>query len=89
MCPGGLVGPEKEFSKKLGESMKTSGVKLIEGYMDAPSHFFYFVLETNYNKALNNAVEPLRLVGEVSIRPVLTFSENLELAMAIGIQSKL
>ena len=51
--------------------MKKSGVKFVDGYMDAPGHVFYFVLETDDNAALNNAVEPLRLVGEVTIVPVL------------------
>ena len=86
MCPGGIVRPDKAFSKKIEASMKTSGVKLVEGYMDAPSHVFYFVVESDDNKALNNAVEPLRLVGEVTIRPVLKFSENLNWARSIGIQ---
>ena len=86
MCPGGFVRPDKEFSNKIAESMKTSGVKLAEGYMDAPSHIFYFVVEADDNKALNNAVEPLRKVGEVTIRPVLKFSENLDWARTIGIQ---
>ncbi|MCL5949070.1 MAG: hypothetical protein M1490_01165 [Candidatus Bathyarchaeota archaeon] len=53
MCPGGVVRPDKEFSKKIEESMKKSGVKLVEGYMDAPSHVFYFVVEADDNKALN------------------------------------
>ncbi len=86
MCPAGVVRHDKEFSKKIEESMKKSGVKLVEGYMDAPSHVFYFVVEADDNKALNNAVEPLRIVGEVTIRPVLKFSDNLNWARAIGIQ---
>jgi hypothetical protein len=86
MCPGGVVRPDKEFSNKIAESMKKSGVKLIEGYMDAPSHVFYFVVEADDNKALNNAVEPLRIVGEATIRPVMKFSDNLEWAKSIGIQ---
>jgi hypothetical protein len=86
MCPGGLVRPDKEFSTKIEESMKKAGVKKITGYMNAPSHIFYFILETDDNEALNNAVEPLRLIGEVIITPVLTFSENWDWAKTIGIQ---
>ena len=85
-CPGGVVRPDKEFIKKTEESMKKSGVKLIEGYMDAPGHVYYFVLETDDNAALNNAVEPLRLIGEVTITPVLKFSEAVAWAKKIGIQ---
>jgi hypothetical protein len=87
LCPGGIVRPDKEFSTKLRESIKKSGVKEIAGYMDAPGHVFYFVLETDDNTALNNAVEPLRLIGEVTITPVLTFfSQGVAWAKNIGIQ---
>jgi len=86
MCPGGMVRPDKEFFKKTTENMKKAGVKLIEGYIDAPSHVFYFVMEADENKALNNAVEQLRLVGEVKIRPVMKFSETFDWAREIGIQ---
>ena len=87
MCPGGNVKPDKEFIKKTEESMKRSGVKLIDGYMDAPGHVFYFVLEAADNAVLNIAVEPLRLIGEVKIIPVMKFfKEGSDWAKAIGIQ---
>jgi hypothetical protein len=87
MCPGGNVRPDKEFIKKTEESIEKSGAKLIDAYMDAPGHVFYFVLEVTDNDALNIAVEPLRLVGEVQITPVLKFfKEGSDWAMKIGIQ---
>lgn len=86
-CPGGLVRPDKEFIKKTEESIKKSGVKLVDAYMDAPSHVFYFVLETDDNAALNIAVEPLRLVGEVTINPVMKFfKEGYDWGKKLGIQ---
>lgn len=86
-CPGGLEKPDKEFTRKMDESMMKSGAKLIDGYMDAPGHVFYFVLEANDNAALNNAVEPLRLIGEVNITPVMKFfKEGSDWAKKIGIQ---
>lgn len=86
-CPGGSVKPDKEFIKKTEENMKKSGVNLIDGYMDAPGHVFYFVLEANDNTALNIAVEPLRLIGEVKITPVMKFfKEGSDWAKKIGIQ---
>jgi len=85
-CPGGVVRPDKEFTAKIESSIKKSGVKEIAGYLDAPGHVYYFVLETDDNAALNNAVEPLRLVGEVSINPVLKFSDAVAWAKKIGIQ---
>jgi hypothetical protein len=87
MCPGGTVRPDKDFIKKTKESMEKSGVKLIDGYMDAPGHVFYFVVETADNAALNIAVEPLRLVGKVAINPVLKFfKEGSDWAKKVGIQ---
>jgi len=86
-CPGGVVRPDKEFIRKTEESIRKSGVKLIDGYMDAPRHVFYFVLETDDNPALNIAVEPLRLVGEVTITPVMKFfKEGYEWGKKLGIQ---
>ncbi len=86
-CPGGNVKPDKGFIKKTEESMKKSGVMLIDGYMDAPGHVFYFVLDANDNAALNVAVEPLRLIGEVKITPVMKFfKEGTDWAKKIGIQ---
>ena len=85
-CPGGIIRPDKEFTAKLDKSMKKAGVKVVEGYLDGPGHVWYFVVETDDNKALSNAVEPLRLVGEVKIVPVMRFSEGVAWAKKIGIQ---
>jgi uncharacterized protein with GYD domain len=85
-CPGGIMRPDKEFAAKLNKAMKKSGVKVVEGYLDAPGHVWYFFVETDDNTALNNAVEPLRLVGDVLIAPVLKFSEGVVWAKKIGIQ---
>ena len=86
LCPGGVVRPNKEAMGKIEEAMNGSGVKLVEGYLDGPRHVFYFVIETNDNVALNNAVEPLRLIGEVTITPVLKFSDARAWTKKIGIQ---
>lgn len=86
-CPGGSVRPDKEFIKKTEESIKKSGVKLLDAYMDAPGHVFYFILDADDNAALNVAVEPLRLVGDVRVSPVLKFfKEGLDWAKRVGIQ---
>jgi hypothetical protein len=85
-CPGGIIRPDKQFTAKLDECMKKSGVKVVEGYLDGPGHVWYFILDTDDNTALNNAVEPLRLVGNVRIVPVMKFSEGVAWAKKIGIQ---
>lgn len=87
-CPGGIVRPDKQFTAKLDESMRKSGVKVVEGYLDGPGHVWYFILEADDNTALSNAVEPLRLVGNVRISPVMKYSEGVAWAKNIGIQEK-
>ncbi len=61
-CPGGNIKSDKAFATKLDEGMKKAGVKVLEGYLDALGHVWYFVVETDSNAALNKAVEPLRLI---------------------------
>lgn len=85
-CPGGVVRPDKELMGKVEKAMNSPGVKLVEGYIDAPGHIFYIVVETNDNAALNNAVEPLRIIGDVNITPVLKFSDARVWAKKIDIQ---
>lgn len=85
-CPGGTIRPDKQFMDKTVESVRKSGVKLVEGYLDGPSHVFYLIVEANDNTAINNAVEPLRLVGTARISPVMRFSESVAWAKKIGIQ---
>ena len=70
-CPGGIIRPDKQFTAKVDESMKKSGVKVMEGYLDGPGHVWYFILDANDATALNNAVEPFRLVGTAQISPVM------------------
>ncbi|UCH89558.1 MAG: hypothetical protein JSV49_02620 [Thermoplasmata archaeon] len=87
MCPGGNVRPDKEFLAKLNSQIKESGVNLIEGYLDAPGHEFYLILETDDNAKLNTAIEQLRLVGDTNkIVPIMKFSSAVEWAQKMKIQ---
>jgi hypothetical protein len=87
MCPGGKVRPDKEFITRLEEQSKSSGVNIIEGYIDGPGHQFYLVIEAEDSAKLNVAIEQLRLVGDVNdIVPVLKFSDAVTWAREAGIQ---
>jgi uncharacterized protein with GYD domain len=87
MCPGGNVRPDKEFLLKLNKQIEESGVNLIDGYLDAPGHEFYMVLETDDHAKLNSAIEQLRLVGDTNkIVPIMQFSNAIEWAQKMGIQ---
>jgi hypothetical protein len=85
-CPGGSIRPDKQFTSKLDESMKKSGVKVVEGYLDAPAHVWYFIVDSKDVTALNNAVEPFRLVGTVQISPVMKYTEVVTWSKNTGIQ---
>ena len=87
MCPGEKVHPDPNFMTKLAEQGKTSGVKIIEGYIDGPGHQFYLVVEADDSTKLNSAIEQLRLVGDINdIVPVLKFSDAVNWAQKAGIQ---
>jgi uncharacterized protein with GYD domain len=87
MCPGGSVRPDKEFTTKLNKQIEESGVNFVEGYIDAPGHEFYFVLETDDPAKLNLAIEQLRLVGDTNkIVPVMNFSDTVAWAKKMGLQ---
>jgi hypothetical protein len=86
LCPGGKVRQDKDFMTKLADGIKESKVKLVGGYLDAPGHTFYFVINSDSNQAINDALEQLRLVGDVKIVPVLEFSEGAAWLKKTGIQ---
>jgi hypothetical protein len=87
MCPGGKVHPDREFLAKLIEQSKTSGVTIIEGYIDGPGHQFYLVVEADDGAKLNKAIEQLRLVGDINdIVPVLKLTDAVAWARKEGIQ---
>ncbi len=87
MCPGGNVRPDKEFIMKLSKQIEESGVNFVEGYVDAPGHEFYFILETDDNAKLNTAIEQLRLVGDTNkIVPIMKFSDAIAWTKKMGLQ---
>jgi len=85
-CPGGTIHPDKDFMNKLKEAVDKSGVKMVEGFLDAPGHIFYLALDASDQRQLWNAIEPLRLIGEVNFSPVLKISEAQTYARETGIQ---
>ena len=85
MCPEGIVRP-KPFTPKLEASLRKSGVKVVDGYVDGPGHIWYLILEADDYSTFNTAVEPLRLIGTVHTSPVMKLSEALAWAKKIGMQ---
>jgi hypothetical protein len=85
-CPGGNIHPDKEFTTKVSDALKRSGVTVVASFVDAPGHEYHFFIEAETNEALNNAVEPFRLIGDVWINPVMRFDDTIAWAKKIGIQ---
>jgi len=85
-CPAGTVRPDKELLSKLETNAKTSGVRLVEGYLDAPAHHFYFVVEADAPEQILRFITPYLGVGNTNVHPVLKWSEALAVTRKFGLQ---
>ena len=85
-CPGGPVRPDKDFLAKVVDHIESSGVAATEICLDAPGHVYFLIVDANDNEALNNVLEPFRLIGKVKTHPVLKLSDAIKWSKRIGIQ---
>ena len=85
-CPAGTVHPDKEFTNKFEAQIKASGVHLIEGYLDAPGHRFYFVVEADTTQQILNFTAPFIAIGETNVHPALKWSEAHDTTRKLGLQ---
>jgi hypothetical protein len=85
-CPAGTVRADKEFQSRLEENAKTSGVRLVEGYFDAPAHHFYFVVEADAVEQILKFITPLLRIGQTNVHPVMKWSEIHAIARKLGLQ---
>jgi hypothetical protein len=85
-CPAGTVHPDKEFTDRVDAQTKASGVRLVEGYLDAPGHRQYFVVEADTTQQLLTFAAPFIAIGETNIRPVLKWSEAQAVTRKLGLQ---
>jgi uncharacterized protein with GYD domain len=81
-CPG--RSPEQ--AKRLGEwwqsLKKTSGVKVLSGYVSPMDHTFYITVETDDYPTLARALGALNTYGAGRTSPVLTLEQTLPMAEA-------
>jgi uncharacterized protein with GYD domain len=81
-CPG--RSPEQ--AKRLGEwwqsLKKTSGVKVLSGYVSPMEHTFYITVETDDYPTLARALGALNTYGAGRTSPVLTLEQTLPMAEA-------
>jgi len=85
-CPGGTVRPDKEILSKLEANAKTSGLRLVEVYLDAPAHRFYFIVEADNAEQILKFITPYLGVGTTNAHPVLKWSEALATTRKLGLQ---
>jgi len=85
-CPAGTVRPDKELLSRLEENAKTSGARLVEGYLDAPAHHFYFIVEADAAEQIFKFITPYLGVGKTNVHPVLKWSEALAISRKLGLQ---
>jgi len=85
-CPNGTMRPDKEFSSKLEANAKTSGLRLVEGYVDAPAHHFYFIVDAGAAVQIINFITPLITVGDTNVHPVVKWSEGAAASRKLGLQ---
>jgi hypothetical protein len=85
-CPAGTVHPDKEFTNKLEDQIKTSGVRVVDGYLDGPGHRFYFVIEADTTQQILSFAVPMISVGETNIHSVLKWSDAIATSRKLGMQ---
>jgi hypothetical protein len=81
-CPG----RSSEEAKRLGEwwqsLKKTSGVKVLAGYVSPMDHTFYITVETDDYPTLARALGPLNTYGTGRTSPILTLDQTVPMAEA-------
>ena len=85
-CPAGKIHHEDDFSQSLDAQAKKSGLKIVEGYLDAPGHQFYFVAEADSATQIFEFAVPLIKIGETKVTPVLKWSEAIAFSRREGMQ---
>ena len=86
-CPAGKIHHDDDFSKRLAEAATKSGLKVVEGYLDAPGHRFFFVVEAeNVGQIIEFSGTTLNPIGETHFVPVLKWSDAMAEARKMGIQ---
>jgi hypothetical protein len=59
---------------------------LVEVYLDAPAHHFYFIVEADAAEQIFKFITPLLGVGETIVHPVLKWSEVSAVTRTLGLQ---
>ena len=85
-CPAGVVRPDKELLSRFEANAKTSGLRFVEGYLDAPAHHFYFIVEADTAEQILKFITPYLGIGKTNTHPVVKWSEALVVSRKLGLQ---
>jgi len=87
-CPAGFIHPDKDFSKKLDKAIADSGVKLVGGYLDAPGHHFYYIVDARSVEQVYSIAVPLLIgIGTSTVTPVVEWKQSRPLGRKAGVQN--
>jgi hypothetical protein len=78
-CPARSPEHAKPFGEWWQSLKKTTGVKLLSGYVSPIDHTFYFVIEADDFTAVTRELGGLNPLGSGSIRPVISLDQALPL----------
>ncbi len=85
-CPAGSIHPDKDFIDKFDAQIKSSGVRVVEGYLDGPGHRFYFIFEADSAQQILGFAVNLIGIGQTDVHPVLKWSDAVATSRKLGMQ---
>jgi uncharacterized protein with GYD domain len=84
-CPAGTIHPDKDLDK-FDAQIKSSGVRVVEGYLDGPSHRFYFIVEADTTQQILGFAVNLIGIGEINVHPAMKWSDAIATSRKLGMQ---
>ena len=81
-CPGRSAEAAKSWGEWWQSLKKTSGVKVLAGYVSPMDHTFHITVEADDYPTLAKALGPLNTFGAGHTNPVLTLDQLLPMAEA-------
>ncbi len=79
-CPAGSSERTKRYSEWWQTLKKTSGVKVLNGYVSPLDHTFYITAEAEDYTTLAKAMGPLMSIGTGRVFPVLSLEQSFPIA---------
>ncbi len=81
-CPAGSAEQSKRYNEWWQSLKKTSGVKVLSGYVSPLGHTFYITVEADDYTTLAKALGALVPIGSGNVIPVITLDQAFPIAEA-------